>query len=106
MYGSGFTISGNPGTTQKFTLTNNGQSLQTLFGGQYKYNDQEPVAFTVSAETNHMRVGFGSASAGGAGHVIRANGSGRWSGLAAVQKALLCNSVAGTNAIVQITLEY
>ncbi len=106
MYGSGFTITGDPGTTKKFTLTNSGQSLETLFGGNYKYDDREPVAFTVSAETNHMRVGFGQAIAGDVGHVIRANGSGRWSGLAAVQKALLCNSAAGTNALVQITLEY
>jgi len=105
MYGAGFTTSGNPGTTRRFTLTDGGQSLATMFGAGYLRDKQEPIAFTISIETNHARVGFGSASPS-VGHLVRSNGSGRWAGMAMTKAARVCNETAASNAIAQITLEY
>jgi len=106
MYGAGFTISGNPGTTKRITLTDGGQSLETLFGAGYRLpNKQEPTAFSITVESNHMRVGFGEASSS-IGHLVRTYGSVRFASLGAVQKARLCNATAGSDSVVQITLEY
>ena len=107
MYSGTFGLSGNPGPTQKFTLADSGQSIETLFGNAYKQNSQEPIAFVVSVETNDIRVGFDAAvGAGGIGHPVYEGGSARYTNLGAVQKALLSNYAVATNAVVHITLEY
>ena len=95
--------------TFKATLDNTAQSFQTLAeaaGITWLQYGRPPQAVTVSIETNAARYGgTGTDAATTTGHVIAVGSSAWFSGEGKIRNTKLCNAVAGSNAVAQITLE-
>jgi len=95
--------------TFKATLGDTATSLQTLVeaaGITWLRNGQPPQGVLLSIETNDARVGVtGIGAAGTVGHVFAVGSSWHLAGAGFLDALKLCNSAAGSNAVVQITLE-
>lgn len=104
-----FPVMGTPtDNTFSATLTDAAQSIQTLAttaGITWYMNGQTPSGVLISVETFAARLGTANISAGGVGHVVATGSPWRIPSAGFLANTYLCNSVAGDNAVVQITLE-
>lgn len=90
---------------EKFTLTNAQQTLTEL-GVDIGSGQLAASAVIVTCETNDARWGTTQIiAADAAGHVLKADDSLRLVGFENVRNLRLCNAAAGSNAVVQISVE-
>lgn len=105
-----FPVMGTPvDNTFKATLDNTAQSIKTLAtaaGITWTQSGRDPNGVLITVETNAARTGTGNISAASTtGHLIAVGGSWRIPGTGYINASYLCNAAAGSNAVVQITLE-
>lgn len=105
-----FPVMGTPvDNTFKATLTDAAQSIKTLAvaaGITWTQSGRDPSGVLITVETNAARTGTANVAASGTvGHLIAVGGSWRIPGTGYINASYLCNAAAGSNAVVQITLE-
>jgi hypothetical protein len=93
--------------TVRVQLTDSSQLLSaivdTALGVSVDWD--EVVSATITCETNDCRVAFGTAATATVGHVLAADQSLRIPSNSLVRTARVINKTAGSNAIIQVTLE-
>jgi hypothetical protein len=94
-------------TTLAITLTDASQLLtaavDTALGASVEWAGV--LAVMISCETNDCRVAFGVAASSTVGHVLAAGQSLRIPSNDLLTKARIINKTAGSNAVIQVTLE-
>ena len=105
-----FPVMGTPvDNTFKATLTDAAQSIQTLAaaaGITWTQSGRDPNGVTVSVEKNAARYGTGNITAASTtGHLMAVGTLWRFPSAGYINALYLCNAAAGSNAVVQITLE-
>jgi hypothetical protein len=94
-------------TTTRIQLTDASQvltaAIETAIGKTLDWN--EVVAATITCETFDCRIAFGVAASATVGHVLAADQSLRIPSNSLVRTARVINKTAGSNAVIQVTLE-
>jgi len=77
--------------------------IETQLGSTVQWSTVR--AAIITCESNDCRIAFGVAASGTVGHVLAADQSIRIPSNSLVQAARVINKTAGSNAVIQVTLE-
>lgn len=94
-------------TTLAITLTDSSQlltaAIDTALGASVEWAGV--LAVSISCETHDCRIAYGVAASLTVGHALAAGQSLRISSNDLITKARIINKAAGSNAVIQVTLE-